>query len=101
MLYAEDRSFGVRAITHTKKAKKVDTSGPKISILSPSYAKLQLQSTLPMLNSSTGIVPRWLDESEWESQTIDTTEAQQELRRLIAAWNKSGPNLEKALQAAS
>lgn len=40
-------------------------------------------------------MPVALDRSHWEWQTVDTAEKQQELRRLIAEWNKSGPNLLK------
>jgi hypothetical protein len=48
-----------------------------------------------MLNASTARVPRWLNDSDWEWRHTDITEAQQELRRLIAKWNRSGPNLLK------
>jgi hypothetical protein len=48
-----------------------------------------------MLNASTATVPHWLNDSNWEWRDTDITEAQQELRRLIAEWNRSGPNLLK------
>jgi hypothetical protein len=41
------------------------------------------------------VVPHWLNDSNWEWRDTDITEAQQELRRLIAKWNRSGPNLLK------
>lgn len=47
-------------------------------------------STPPLL-----VVPHWLNDSNWEWRDTDITEAQQELRRLIAKWNRSGPNLLK------
>jgi hypothetical protein len=46
-----------------------------------------------MLNASTARVPHWLNDLNWEWRDTDITEAQQELRRLIAEWNRSGPNL--------
>jgi hypothetical protein len=95
MLYKGVRNKGVRAITYRskKKTKKVADSGPQISILSPSYAKLQIQIVIDVLNSSTTRVPNLLNESRGEWQTVDRTEMQQELRRLIAEWDRSGPNL--------
>lgn len=48
-----------------------------------------------MLNSPAVTVPYWLDDSNWEWRNTDSTDAQQELRRLIAEWNRSGPNLLK------
>ena len=48
-----------------------------------------------MLNSPAARVPHWLDDSNWEWRSTDRTEAQQELRHLIAEWQRSGPNLLK------
>jgi hypothetical protein len=84
----------VCAITNKRKEKRSDP-GTMVSILSASYAKVQLQTILGVLNSSMATVPRKLDGENWDWQTIDTTETQLELRRLIAEWDKSGPNLQQ------
>jgi len=94
MLYYRIIFFGVRAITH-RRPKRRNKSGPQLSILAPGYARFQLQTTVDMLNSSTARVPHWLNDSNWEWRDTDITEAQQELRRLIAEWLRSGPNLLK------
>jgi hypothetical protein len=92
MLYYRIVFSGVRAITH-RRPKKSKKSGPQISILAPGYAKFKLQTTVDMLNSPSARVPHWLNDSYWEWRDTDITEAQQELRRLIAEWTRSGPNL--------
>jgi hypothetical protein len=93
-LYHRITFFGVRAITH-RRPKRRNKSGPQVSILAPGNARLQLQTTVDMLNASTARDPHWLNDSHWEWRDTDITEAQQELRRLIAKWNRSGPNLLK------
>jgi hypothetical protein len=92
MLYYRVIFLGVRTITH-QRPKRRKESGPQISILAPGYARFQLQTTVDMLNASNATVPHWLNDSNWEWRNTDITEAQQELRRLIAEWNRSGPNL--------
>jgi Amidohydrolase family len=48
-----------------------------------------------VLNSSEAKIPCKLNDSHWDWQIVDRTEMQQELRRLIAEWNRSGPNLQR------
>jgi hypothetical protein len=93
MLYTGISNRGVRAITNKRRKRKPSNSVPPISILSPSYSKLQLQNVLDVLNRSEARVPRLRGKSNWEWQIVDVTETQQRLRCLIAAWDESDRNL--------
>jgi hypothetical protein len=70
-------------------------AGRRISLLSPGYSEYQLQKVLDALNFSAERKPVALDASHWEWQSIDITERQQELQRLIVELERCGRNLLK------
>jgi hypothetical protein len=75
--------------------KSQDLGVPRISILSRGYPESQLRKVLDALNNSTQRVPVTLHASHWEWQSIDVTEKQQELMRLVVEWDKCDRNLLK------
>lgn len=80
-----------------KLLKRIGQAGTQVSILNPSYARLQLQSVLDGLNRESEKRPNALENSGWEWRQVEVKERQMELRRLVALWEKANRSLEKLL----
>lgn len=78
-----------------KLLKRIDHADMRVSILNPSYARLQLQSVLDGLNLESENRPHAFENTRWVWRQVDVTERQIELRRLVAMWEKANRNLEK------
>jgi hypothetical protein len=75
--------------------KRLNLTGPRVSILHPGYVQLQLQSVLNALNRDYENRPIALDNSSWGWRKVNVSERKEEICRLIAQWESSGRNLEK------
>lgn len=96
MVYYEINNCLIRTIMNRHKLlKRIDHAGMRISILNPSYARLQLQSVLDGLNLESENRPHAFENTRWVWRQVDVTERQIELRRLVAMWEKANRNLEK------
>ena len=96
MVYDRIDNWLLRTIMNrTKPLKRLGQAGTRVSVLNPSYAKLQLQSVLDGLNRESENRPIALGNSRWEWHQVDFKERQIELRRLVVLWEKANRNLEK------
>ncbi len=83
-----------RTITDSK-AKRKKIAHPSTFIVSPSYARLQMNEIKEALNSREQRVPETVKGQalDWEWRTRDVTERNKELRRLVGLWQVSNRDL--------